>query len=924
FQDLRKYFGGGTPASSSKAPATPKPKSALSEIKAKASAAPAERKSPRKRSPKAVPTIDLNDEDCELNELYINGWPNSADESPLPSSLKQKEKKRQRVILSDSDDEIPVVKKRAAVKEKTASPQKPPAKKRSRVIVSESPSPVKEKNKKKEISPIKEESEEEEAMITDSEDEFIEKKGKKKKELPKGQKKLTFAPSKQKPVDVAPKKPAGKAIDPSTFFGGIPSTVAARSTVVKEKVREEKSVLSQKNQKAESPKKKKKEKTPEIEIDVQKDESEDSFDDSPKKKKSPVKQQKKREERDEFSEDSDGNSPKKRSPVKKAKEEKKKKQSIPSPKKIKSDPPKESAKSPLPTKIVSKSQPIVKDEVKKEEQEVFVPWVDKYKPKSLSQLVGQHGDKSPMNKLMAWLKGWKSWHLGEGAKIKRPKPPPGVETDGSPFKAVLLSGPPGIGKTTCAHLACQLAGFKVVEMNASDVRNKKHLEAHVAQLTGSHQLEEYFGRAATETHDNTEVHHVLIMDEVDGMSGNEDRAGISELISIIKDTKIPIICICNDRGHQKMRTLSNHTHDVRFPKPRAEMLLSRVMSIAHQEKLKLSKDEALELIECSGHDVRQTIYNLQMMTCGGDGKTQQKDYTINNFEAARRLLGQSATLAERQQMFFVDYGIMPLFVHEHYPKMKGGEGSKKDRNELACLRKAADLIAWGDTIEKTIRSGGSWKLLNEQSMLSAALPTMAMDGQIRSMIQFPAWLGKNSTAGKRQRMMRQIEHHAHLKISASCSSLVTDYVPVLREKLTRPLIEKKNEGVPEVLETMLEYSLLKDDVDAIAELALWPGRKDPYSLIPPTVKSALTRTLNKTTRMLPYGMDEGVTKGRKKANDDDRYVEMDEFGNLVERNNDDDGLEDDEEEKEKKVVVKVSTASTRGKGSTARGGRGRG
>ena len=41
--------------------------------------------------------------------------------------------------------------------------------------------------------------------------------------------------------------------------------------------------------------------------------------------------------------------------------------------------------------------------------------------------------------------------------------------------------------------------------------------------------------------------HVLIMDEVDGMAGNEDRGGVAELIQLIKTTRIPIICICNNR-----------------------------------------------------------------------------------------------------------------------------------------------------------------------------------------------------------------------------------------------------------------------------------------------------------------------------------------------------------------------------------------
>lgn len=65
------------------------------------------------------------------------------------------------------------------------------------------------------------------------------------------------------------------------------------------------------------------------------------------------------------------------------------------------------------------------------------------------------------------------------------------------------------------------------------------------------------------------------MDEVDGMAGNEDRGGLQEMIALIKSTSVPIICICNDRNHPKMRTLSNYTFDLRFAKPRLEQI--RVM-----------------------------------------------------------------------------------------------------------------------------------------------------------------------------------------------------------------------------------------------------------------------------------------------------------------------------------------------------------
>ena len=44
------------------------------------------------------------------------------------------------------------------------------------------------------------------------------------------------------------------------------------------------------------------------------------------------------------------------------------------------------------------------------------------------------------------------------------------------FRGVMISGPPGIGKTTSAHLCAKLEGFTPIELNASDVRSKKLVE----------------------------------------------------------------------------------------------------------------------------------------------------------------------------------------------------------------------------------------------------------------------------------------------------------------------------------------------------------------------------------------------------------------------------------------------------------------
>lgn len=62
------------------------------------------------------------------------------------------------------------------------------------------------------------------------------------------------------------------------------------------------------------------------------------------------------------------------------------------------------------------------------------------------------------------------------------------------------------------------------------------------------------------------------MDEVDGMSAG-DRGGIADLIASIKISKIPIICICNDRYSQKLKSLVNYCLLLSYRKPTKQQVI---------------------------------------------------------------------------------------------------------------------------------------------------------------------------------------------------------------------------------------------------------------------------------------------------------------------------------------------------------------
>lgn len=56
-----------------------------------------------------------------------------------------------------------------------------------------------------------------------------------------------------------------------------------------------------------------------------------------------------------------------------------------------------------------------------------------------------------------------------------------------------------------------------------------------------------------------------------------------------------------------------------------------------------------------------------------------------------------------------------------------------------------------------------------------------------------------------------------------------DYLTHIRDSLVGPLIKGGLDGVPATLDVMQSYYLLRDDIDSLMELSLWPNQKDPMS-----------------------------------------------------------------------------------------------
>lgn len=469
-------------------------------------------------------------------------------------------------------------------------------------------------------------------------------------------------------------------------------------------------------------------------------------------------------------------------------------------------------------------------------------WVDKYKPTKTSEIIGQSQN---ISRVKSWLKTY----------------------DSSKSRPLFIYGPPGIGKTTAVHLCCKEAGYKTVEFNASDQRNKNIIKEIISTLSNNSRLN-FFGRAS-------ETKDAIILDEIDGMAGNEDRGGIAQLMIEMKNTKKPMIFICNDGQHQKLRSLKDKCEVIEFRKPDYNSIKAVVSRIAQQEGLRMDTINIKNLAESSDFDIRQIVNSLSLFKNGSSDQIS-KTTRMNAFEATKKVLTTpKLTLDEKFECFFSDYNIMPLFVFENYLK----------KGDLKAISKAADSLCLSDLAEKEIRSKQNWSLLNTQALLSTVIPSTYAGSCSMGRVDFPQFLGKLSNANKRLRLLQELNSHMCLSLRGG---LDPDYLEVMQSKLSGPLIKDGVKGIDSVIDFMHDYSLLRDDFNSMMELASWSFKQDPMLRVDTKTKTAFTLAYKKRSIALPYFSEEGKAPSKKK-----KAVNL--FG--------DDNLDEDEEEEEDEDVA---------------------
>lgn len=269
---------------------------------------------------------------------------------------------------------------------------------------------------------------------------------------------------------------------------------------------------------------------------------------------------------------------------------------------------------------------------------------------------------------------------------------------GEKGKPILLAGPTGVGKTALVNALTKELNLELVQMSASDFRNRERVEK---VISGAAMASTLSGKGK-----------VILVDDIDAMAGREDYGGVAAIAAILRENNCPIILTATDAYEKKISSLRFLCDILKMRRSIAPSISKLLARIAEKEGIPCAQEKMMEIAQNSNGDIRAAINDLQ--SCSPGLRDQEKDM----FERLSSLFKSSTYKDARESAFGdVEHDFLKLWIDENLPAVYSG----KD------LADAFSMLSRADIFDGRIRARQHWGFLRYSGDLMTAGVSLARE-----------------------------------------------------------------------------------------------------------------------------------------------------------------------------------------------------
>jgi len=333
---------------------------------------------------------------------------------------------------------------------------------------------------------------------------------------------------------------------------------------------------------------------------------------------------------------------------------------------------------------------------------LIIMYTVKYRPNKLENFVG---NKNIIQPFIRWLLEW--------------------DPNNKKTKCALVSGVNGIGKSLLMELILKQHDFNIINLCIDDERDKDTLNQIIKPLLKT--------KKTFNGQDNC-----LVVSDIDSSGG--DYKFISTLTEYIKETQIPIICICDDRYNQNIKPIINYCIDLKLAKPNYDEIYRLIYKVVTSEQIKITKSGVDKLFEEANGDIRFILNSLQLgIKRGYSNKNIQ---TSNIFDTTGQLFSQENSIDDKIIYYWMSQDIHTLMVQENY--INNTLSTNSELKRLENISYSADSLSDGDIFNS---------IFNFELSPYVAINTIKATSKCnkKGFVKFPQFLGRTSTMNKNKK-----------------------------------------------------------------------------------------------------------------------------------------------------------------------------